>query len=324
MHIVFFETTLEEERYFKEKLPGHELSFHPEKLTHETAHFATKAEIVSIFVFSPLKADLLVHFPHLIAIVTRSTGVDHIDTAYCQEHHINVLNVPHYGVNSVAEHTFALILASSRKIAQSVEQTKHGSFTNEGLEGFDLCDKTLGIIGLGNIGCRVAELARAFNMKVLVYTRSPKPLPEVSFVPLDELLSRSDIITIHTPLTPETAHLLNQSNMKLIKKGALLINTARGSIVETGALVQALQNKTLAGAALDVLEEEQNIKEEREVLTREYIDLSSAKTLLLDHVLRDMPNVILTPHNAFNTKEALEEINQITAKNILEFISGSK
>src|SRR3990167_6132440 len=124
MRIVFFETTPKEEAYFKDKLPGHELSFHPERLTHETAQYATEAEVISIFVFSHLRADLLIHLPNLKAIVTRSTGVDHIDATYCQEHQISIANVPHYGVNSVAEHTFALILATSRKIVQSVEQTK--------------------------------------------------------------------------------------------------------------------------------------------------------------------------------------------------------
>ncbi|MFA6005594.1 MAG: NAD(P)-dependent oxidoreductase [Patescibacteria group bacterium] len=316
MKIVFFETTPAEETFFREKLPNHELTFHPDKLTHETAHYATEAEIISIFVFSPLKADLLARFPKLHTIVTRSTGIDHIDAAYCAEHKISILNVPHYGVNSVAEHAFALMLALSRKIVPSVELTKKGSFSNEGLTGFDLCDKTLGIIGLGNIGNRVASIANAFKMKVLVYSRTQKPLPNVTFVSLDELLRTSDIITIHTPLTPETTHLLHENNMRFIKKGALLINTARGPIIDTQALVQTLQNGILAGAALDVLEEEQSIKEERMVLTAEYIDLSSAKTLLLDHVLRDMPNVIITPHNAFNTIEALEEINSITVDNI--------
>lgn len=324
MRIVFFETSPEEESFFRSKLPGQDLAFHPEKLTHETASFAKDAEVVSIFVFSPLRPDLLAMLPQLKAVATRSTGVDHIDPDYCKEHSIAVLNVPHYGVNSVAEHTFALMLAASRKIVAGAEQTKHGSFTNEGLTGFDLSGKTLGIIGLGNIGCRVAEIARAFNMRVLVYTRSPKQLEGVEAVQLDELLSRADVITIHTPLTPETTHLLNSENLKNVKKGAILVNTARGPIIETAALVQALQNGVLAAAALDVLEEEQNVKEEREVLTKEYMDLSSVKTLLLDHVLRDMSNVIITPHNAFNTKEALEEINEITAKNILTIASGTK
>lgn len=317
MKIVFFETTADEEVYFRKKLTGHDVSFFPHRLTHEVIQEAIDADVISIFVFSPLNEELLSHLTHLKAIATRSTGIDHVDKAYCADHHIALLNVPHYGVNSVAEQTFALMLALSRKIIPSVDQTRQGNFTNQGLTGFDLCGKTLGIIGLGSIGQRVAEIACAFDMKVLVYTRTAKPLPNVTFVPLYELLAQSDILTIHTPLTPETTHLLHQDNMSKIKKGALLINTARGAIIQTEALVQALQNHTLAGAALDVLEEEQVVKEEREVLTAEYIDLSSAKTLLLDHVLRDMPNVIITPHNAFNTQEALVEINEITANNIL-------
>ena len=223
-----------------------------------------------------------------------------------QQKNIFVLNVPHYGINTAAEHTFALILALSRNIIPSVERTRHSNFSCEELTGFDLAGKTLGVIGLGNIGCRVAEIGNAFHMKVIGFNRSPKDLPSVTLVSLIDLLEQSDIITIHTPLTSDTMHLINRENMGHIKKGAYLINTARGGIIETEALVQLLQNKILAGVALDVLEEEQTIKDERHLLSREYIELSSVKTLLLDHVLLEFPNVIITPHNAFNSKEALE------------------
>lgn len=317
MHVVFFEINSSEKSYFQKHLPGLKLEFYKEKLGFDNLHLAKNAGVISVFIGSKISTEIMKQLPKLKAVVTRSTGIDHIDKDYCQQNNITILNVPHYGVNTVAEHTFALILALSRNIIPSVEATKKGIFNTNGLTGFDLNGKTIGIIGFGNIGTKVAKLAHAFEMKVLVHTRTVKDVPNVKFVSLDELLTNSDIISIHAPLTPETHHLINKNNIKLIKKGAILVNTARGPIVATEALVFALQNKILKGAALDVLEEEQTIKEERLVLTEDYIELSSVKTLLLDHVLRDMPNVIITPHNAFNSKEAILEINQKTVENIL-------
>lgn len=317
MRIVFFETQAHEKTFFSSKLPNHELIFFEEKLSGENSEKIKDADIVCVFINSTVDANVLESAHHLKGVVTQSTGIDHIDSQAAQQKNIQVLNVPHYGVNTVAEHTFALILALSRNIITSVEKTKRGNFSNEGLTGFDLSGKTLGVIGLGNIGRRVAEIGYSFHMTVVAYNRSLKSVPNVVQIALEELLQKADIITVHTPLTPETKHLINRSNIRYVKKGSFLINTARGPIIETEALVTLLQEKTLAGAALDVLEEEQAIKEERHLLSQEYIELSSAKTLLLDHVLLNFENVIITPHNAFNSKEALLEINEKTLQNIL-------
>jgi len=316
MKIAFFETTVSDKTFFEKNLSQHELYFDKKPLNLDNYEAAKNAQIISVFIGSKLDANLLEKLPQLKGITTRSTGTDHIDLEFCRQKNIQVKSVPTYGVNTVAEHTFALMLTLSRKIYQSIEQTKQGNFANPGLKGFDLAGKTLGIIGLGNIGSRVSQLALAFKMKVLVFTRTPKSIENIEFVDLNTLLAKSHIITLHTPLTSETKHLVNQQNIEKIKKGALLINTARGPLIETVALVKALQDKILSGVALDVLEEEQTVKEEREILTESYIELSSVKTLLLNHVLLDMPNVIITPHNAFNSKEALLEINQQTLENI--------
>jgi len=317
MKIAFYEITPGDQTFFEKNLTGHKLLFRKEPLDLDNFETAIDAEILSVFIGSKIDANLLGKLPKLKGIATRSTGMDHLDLETCKQKNIQVKNVPTYGVNTVAEHTFALILTLSRKIYQSIEQTKQGNFANPGLKGFDLANKTLGIVGLGNIGLRVAQLAQAFKMKVLSFTRTPKEISGIEFVDLDTLLAKAHIITLHTPLTPQTKHIINRQNINKIKKGALLINTARGPLVETAALVKALQDKILGGAALDVLEEEQTIKEEREILTAAYIELSSVKTMLLNHVLLDMPNVIITPHNAFNSKEALLEINQQTLENIL-------
>jgi len=316
MKISLFEINGREKSFFEKELSEHELTFHKETLTLDNWEMAKDAQLISVFISSNLNRTLLEKLTKLKGIATRSTGTDHIDLDYCQERKIVVKSVPTYGVNTVAEHTFALILALSRKIIPSVEQTKKGNFSNQHLQGFDLAGKKLGIIGLGHIGSRVAEIANTFKMQVLVATRTKKPLPGVEFVDLPTLLSQADILSFHTPLTPETHHLLNQENIGLIKKGALLVNTARGGLIATEALVRALREGILAGAALDVLEEEQTIKEECQTLTEEYLELSSVKTLLLDHLLLDMENVIITPHNAFNSHEALREINLKTAENL--------
>ncbi len=318
MKIAFFEIEPWEQTYFEKHLGGNQLTFSPERLKLENYQAAEGADIVSVFIGSKVNAGLMEKLPQLKAVVTRSTGTDHIDCEAAKDKKIRVMNVPHYGVNTVAEHAFALMLALSRKLIPAYLQTKEGDFTNKNLTGFDLNGKTLGIIGYGNIGGKVAEIALAIGMNVLVYTRTPKEVQNVEFTDLETLLKRSDIITLHTPLTPETKHIINRDNLKLVKKGTLLINTARGGLVETEGLVAALSDGTLGGAGLDVLEEEQAIKEERQILSQTQLDLGSAKTLLLDHILLDTPNVIITPHNAFNSIEALEEINSQTVENIKE------
>jgi D-lactate dehydrogenase len=324
MNIVFFEIEDWEQTFFKKSLKEHQLTFHKEKLTLSNFQLAESAAIISVFINSKIDNELLLKLDKLRAVVTRSTGTDHIDQQSCKERQIQVLSIPTYGVNTVAEHTFALILALSRKLVKAANQTREADFTNNNLRGFDLFGKTLGIIGYGNIGKRVSQIGQAFGMKILVYTRTVDANNNlVKYVDLLTLLQNSDVITLHTPLTPNTKHIINSNNIKLIKKGAILINTARGPLISTEALVQALQLGTLSGAGLDVLEEERSIKEEKEILSSKHFELTSAKTLLLDHVLMDIPSVIITPHNAFNSNEALNEINQKTVENIKKVMNNN-
>lgn len=326
MNIAFFEAEPWEKELFEQALGGHSLSFSSKPLDRATLVRHKDAEILSSFIYSKLSADVLSQLPKLTLIATRSTGVDHIDRAYCSGNGIAVRNVPAYGINTIAEHTFAIILALSRKIVSSVERTRRGNFTLDGLRGFELAGKTLGVVGLGSIGMRVAELARAFDMKVIVHTRTPKKELEntlgITYVDLSNLLGWADIVSIHVPLVPETRHLINKDNIQLMKPGSFLVNTARGAIVETEAILWALEQGILAGCGLDVLEEESALKEERELLTREFLKTCDLKTQLLNHVLLTKDNVIITPHNAFNSREALEEIVRTTIKNITSYVSG--
>lgn len=321
--IIFFEVE-EWEKPVIEKQAGLSIAAVSQPVTEDTAlHFAA-AEIISPFIYSKLTPKVLEKFPHLKYITTRSTGFDHIDLEYCKKKGIVVSNVPSYGVHTVAEHAFALMLALARKLVTSIEQTRKGNFAREGLEGFDLNGKTLGVIGAGKIGTTVIHIAQCFGMDVLVYTRHPQVSENhgVKFANLDTVLGKSDIITLHLPLTSQTKHFLNKDTIAKCKKGAYLINTARGDLVETECLVEALQSGHLAGAGLDVLEGEMAIQEERELLTSVFANHTDMKVQLLNHLLMQQENVLITPHNAFHTKEAVEEILEVTFHNIREFEQG--
>ena len=281
-------------------------------------------DIAGIFVESRMDAAALDAIPNLKFIAALSTGYDHIDLAKCAEKGIAISSVPSYGENTVAEFAFGLILALSRKICAAHRQVREeGDFNNEDLRGFDLAGKTLGVVGTGRIGQHMVRMAKGFEMNVVAFDAYPNEgfakEAGFSYVPLNDLLAQSDIITLHVPYMPATHHLINKDNVGLIKKGAYLINTARGAVVETDALVTALKNGVLAGAGLDVLEEEGVIKEEMEYVTKSSGESHDLKTVLEDHVLIDMPNVIVTPHNAFNTKEAFVRILDTTVDNIVGF-----
>jgi D-lactate dehydrogenase len=237
-----------------------------------------------------------------------------------------VANVPHYGENTVAEHTFALILALSRKVHQAYVRTIRGDFSFTGLQGFDLKGKTLGVIGTGRIGLHVIRMAKGFGMEVLAHDKFKNTLMAETlgfdYAGLEDLLKRSDIVTLHAPYMPETHHMINKGNIGLIKKGALLINTARGGLVETEALTRALDQGRLAGAGLDVLEGEELIKEENQILSGSF-PADKMRTLLQNHILLHRENVVITPHIAFNSREALFRILQTTVDNIRAFQRGS-
>ncbi len=300
----------------------------PEKLSEENAAKFKKYEIVSTFIGSQLTAKNLKHLPNLKYIATRSTGFDHIDLDYCKKNKILVSNVPAYGIHTVAEYTFALLLSLVRKIYQSYHQVREtGSFTLQGLRGQELFGKTLGVIGTGHIGTEVIKIAKGFSLKVIAYDKYPrKELAEkleFTYFPLNEVLAQADIITFHVPYNKSTHHLLNKNNISCLKKGAYIINTSRGGVIETQALYEALRNKQIAGVALDVLEEEGNIKEEQKMLLdSKDIDSNDLKTLWANHILIDMDNAIVTPHNAFNTKEALRNIEITTKENIENYLNG--
>ena len=326
MRIAFFEVEAWEEEYLKGKLSGHQLKFSDEELNLENAVQIKDFDAVSVFIYSKIDEQVIRESPNLKLITTRSTGFDHIDLEVCKKQGITVCNVPSYGENTVAEHTFALILSLSRNMCKACIRRFEQDFSIEGLEGFDLKGKTIGVIGTGQIGLHVIRIAKGFGMNVVAYdVRQNKLLSEVlgfEYVTLEDLLARSDVITLHVPYMKATHHLMNKDTFKLVKKGAILINTARGSIVDTEALIDALDNKILAGAGLDVFEGEEVIKEEKQLLY-DPKNLEILASLVKDHILLSKDNVVFTPHIAFYSKEALERILETTVENIAAFVSGN-
>jgi D-lactate dehydrogenase len=324
--IAFFEIEGWEKEYLIEKLNGFELSFFSEPISENNADLVKDCQIISPFIYSKIFKELFLKLPSLKMIATRSTGFDHIDILEAKDKKIITCNVPYYGENTVAEHTFSLILSLSRNIFNSIEKTKKGNFSLDGLRGFDLKGKTIGIIGLGHIGFCVARIAKGFEMNILVYdTKKDNKIAKklgVKYVDFDKLLKDSNIITLHAPYNEKTHHLINLNNINLIKKGSYLINTARGGLVETSALLKALSEGILAGAGLDVLEEECLIKEEAQLLSKEFPKQCDLKTALQNHILLHQKNVIITPHNGFNSEEAIKRILETTVLNIQAFIKN--
>lgn len=319
MKIAFFEVTNIEKKKFENALQGNEILVFEKTIQEVDIEYYKDCEIICVFIHSEVTKDIINQMKNLKLICTRSTGTDHIDIETCNKKEIKIKNVPLYGENTVAEHTFALILSLSRKIHKSYVRSVQGKFSTDGLQGFDLEDKTIGIIGGGRIGLHVARIAKGFGMHVRVYDINQDnflaELINFKYASLDELLKTSDIVTLHVPLNKYTEHIISKDSLKKFKKGALLINTARGSLVDTEALLDALKDGTLSGAGLDVIEGEELLIEEN--IFNSPVE-KAAKLIVASKQLLDNENVVLTPHNAFNSIEAVNRIIDTTINNILQ------
>ncbi len=321
--IALFELESWEKEYFSNNLKC-EMQFIDDHLNKDNVSQIKYVDAIGIFIYSIVNKKVLEKLPNLRLIVTLSTGFDHIDLKECKRRKITICNVPHYGENTIAEHTFALILNLTRKIHKAYERTVRGDFTIEGLRGIDLQGKIIGVIGVGSIGQHVIRIAKGFEMKIIAFDKF-KNLKlanrlDFKYVSFDYLLKNSDIITLHVTYNKSTHHLIDKKAILKMKKGVLIINTARGGIIETSALLEGLQSGKIAGAGLDVLEEECFIKEEKQILSRNFLKECDLKTVLQDHLLLRQPNIIITPHNAFNSWEALHRILDTTILNINSFL----
>jgi D-lactate dehydrogenase len=264
------------------------------------------AEIISTFINTPFPKTVLEKLPKLKLLCTRSVGYDHIDRDECMKRGITLCNVPDYGSHVIAEHVFALLLSTLRHIREGEDKVESGTFDYHGLRGMALKGKTIGILGTGKIGRRVARIAHGFEMKILAADQCRTLELEteygVTYVPFEELLTQSDILTLHVPATKETEHLLDAKAFAQMKDGVVLVNTARGSLIDSKALLSALQSGKVSYALLDVLEHEQNFEENKE---------------LIKH-----PHVVTTPHIAFYADDSMKAMYQDSILSIEQWMAG--
>jgi D-lactate dehydrogenase len=298
---------------------GHELKFLEDRLTAETASLADGCQAVCVFVNDTVDAEVLAILARqgTRLVATRSTGYNQIDTAAAERHGIAVVRVTDYSPHSVAEFAVGLLLAVNRKIARASVRTREGNFDLEGLMGFDLHGKTVGVIGTGKIGTIFARIMAGFGCQVVGHDRYPSAAFEAlggRYVSVDELLACSDVVSLHCPLTDETRHIVNAASLARAKRGSILVNTSRGGLVDTEAATEALKTGQLGGLAIDVYEQEASLF---------FQDLSS--TIICDDVIQRLvsfPNVIVTGHQAFFTVEAIGQIMQTTIDSISAFERG--
>ncbi len=267
-----------------------------------------EAEVISCFITTKFSTEILAQLRNLKLLCTRSVGFDHIDTEACQKRGIIVCNVPDYGSHVIAEHAFALLLGTMRHITEGNKRVREGQFDYHGLRGMALQGKTIGIVGTGKIGRKVAKIAHGFGMRILGHDifQVIELTQEfgLQYVGLPELLQQSDIVTLHAPSLPETKQMINRDTIKLMKDGAILINTARGSLIDTEALLEALDSGKIRCALLDVLEHEADVKED---------------TRLVHH-----PKVVTTPHIAFYADDSVRSMYEDSFNSIDEWLKDGK
>lgn len=326
MKIVIFEVEDWERKAFEQFESDHEVVYFAKPLDSDGASEHSDADVISTFIYSDLSCSVLEQFDRLKLIATRSTGYDHIDLDECRKTGVAVSNVPSYGENTVAEHVFALLLAISHHLIPAVDRTRRGDFSQEGLQGFDLRGKTLGVIGTGDIGAATIEIASGFRMRVLAFDINPNgDLAEeldFEYVDMNKLLAESDVISLHVPANKHTRGLLSHDEFAKMKNGVVIINTARGSLIDMEALLKAIADDKVRAAGLDVLAAEPVVREEAELLRRAFSREHNLEELLADHILMRLRNVIITPHSGFNTREAVQRIIDTTASNIAAFVEG--
>ena len=294
---------------------GVEIKYFEPNLNRDTVTLAAGFDAVCVFVNDTVDAVVVdkLHQLGVKAIVLRCAGFNNVDIKAC-EGKLRVFRVPAYSPHAVAEHAMALLLTINRRTHKASIRTRDFNFSLQGLAGFDLYGKTVGIVGTGKIGRVFADICKGFGMKILAYDKFPNPDAGLDYVDLPELFAQADIISLHCPLTEETHHLINADTIAMMKKGVTIINTSRGALVDTEALINGIKEKKVGAACLDVYEEEGDFF---------YEDFSG-------HIVQDdklvrliaMPNVIVTSHQAFLTSEALDNIAATTVNNLTRFFSG--
>ncbi|MCB0361865.1 MAG: 2-hydroxyacid dehydrogenase [Bdellovibrionales bacterium] len=319
MKVAFFDTHAFEKPIFTTQNESFkfELDFLETRLNSSTASLAKGCKVVCSFVNDKIDRKCIEALNEIGVqlIALRSAGFNHVDLEAAQSNSLIIARVPGYSPHAVAEYTIGLLLSLNRKIHKSYLRVRELNFSLDGLVGFDLCGKTVGILGTGKIGSIVAEILSAFGCRVLCNDQFPSPKlkehAQIQYVDCEKLCRESDVISLHVPLTPETHHILNEKMISHMKKGVFIINTGRGALIDSKALISALKSGHVGGAALDVYEEEEAV----------FFQDVSDKVLQDDTLARllTFPNVLISSHQAFLTKEALVNIAQTTLENIAAF-----
>lgn len=322
MKIAVFSTKSYDKEFLEKENPGqYQFSYFEPHLSSETAALAQGHEVVCVFVNDVVNAEVVASLAKLgiKLLALRCAGFNNVDLKACAQHQIPVVRVPAYSPYSVAEHTVGLMLTLNRKIHRAYNRVKEGNFSLEGLIGFDMHQRTVGIVGAGKIGKVTAKILQGFGCKILYFDLQPDKECDgagMEFSTMENIYAEADIISLHCPLTPDTKHLINKNTLAQMKDGVMLVNTSRGGLIDTKAVINALKKSKVGYLALDVYEEEGDLFFE---------DLSN--TVISDDIfsrLLTFPNVLVTGHQAFFTKEAMTGIMKTTLQNISDFKQGKK
>lgn len=323
IQVAFYDTKPFDRQFFGADSRGAAVDwrYHEFRLNAETVWSAQGAQGVCVFVNDRVDAPCLEKLAALGVklVALRCAGFNQVDLVAARQLGVAVVRVPAYSPHAVAEHAVGLLLTLNRKIHRAYNRVRELNFSLNGLVGFDLCGKTIGILGTGKIGRIAAQIFRGFDASVIAY--DPYPAPDwaaahgVRYVELDALWAQCDVISLHLPLAPDTLHLINERTLGLMKPGVFIVNTSRGKLIDSGALILALKTEHVGGVALDVYEEEEGI----------FFEDHSGDILQDDELSRllSFPNVLFTAHQAFLTREALNEIARVTIENLLRFEAGS-
>lgn len=313
MKIAFYDTKQYDIDSFSKFDNKNEFKYFDTRLTKDTVYLANGYDAICMFVNDIVDKDIidkLVEYG-IKLILLRCAGYNNVDLKYCYGK-IHVFRVPAYSPYAVAEHAMALLLTLNRKIHKAYIRTRNFNFEIQGLEGFDLKDKTIGVIGTGKIGKVFINICKGFSMKVIAYDTYQSE--NIEYVSLEYLLANSDIISLHCPLTKDTYHLIKTETINLMKRKPIIINTSRGGLINTKDLINAIKSKQISGACLDVYEEESNI------FFKDYSSEIIEDETLLE--LISLPNVLVTSHQAYLTKQALDNIAQTTIRNMNDYINS--
>lgn len=313
MKIYFFDTKKFDIESFTKYDTNNEFKYYDTRLTKDTVYLAKGADAICVFVNDVINKEVIdkLYEYGIKLILLRCAGYNNVDLKYCYNK-IHVFRVPAYSPYAVAEHAIALLLTLIRKTHKAYIRTRNFNFSIEGLEGFDLHEKTIGVIGTGKIGKAFINIANGFGANVIAYDKYKSE--NINYVSLDELFAKSDIISLHCPLSEDTYHLINKDSINKMNKQPIIVNTSRGGLINTADLLEALKSKKLKGACLDVYEEESNIFFKD--YSSEIIDDETIQGLI------NLPNVIVTSHQAYLTSDALDNIAKTTIDNYNDYFSN--